>query len=323
MHPAGWHRARHRELLRRAPDIRQLQGNNHWTALFIVAIVLLQLSAAVAARHWPWYLLLLCAYFVGATLTHALGVLIHECAHDLVFRSKSYNRVFAIIANIPLMIPGAIDFREKHLLHHKHLGEGAHRDFQTPTPEAIQFVGRSRLRKFFWLSLGSVVFPKRPIEGLKSRNDRWLPANVVVQVVAMVAFTLAFGPWALAFLAASSLFAFGPHPLGMRGYGRHLPLRDGQPTASYYGLGNFVSFNVGYHVEHHDFPAIPWNRLPEVRRHGGPEYDDLAHHRSWTRLLVEFLSGDRFGVDSYVSATPDRPKDTAPPTNAAPCPPRA
>ena len=62
-----------------------------------------------------------------------------------------------------------------------------------------------------------------------------------------------------------------------------------QETFSYYGKLNLLTFNVGYHNEHHDFPSVPRLRLPRIRA-AAPEADaDLAAHTSWTRLLFRFL----------------------------------
>ena len=62
-----------------------------------------------------------------------------------------------------------------------------------------------------------------------------------------------------------------------------------QETYSYYGALNTIAFNVGYHNEHHDFPSIPWNHLPKVKSLAPEAYDNLASHKSWTRLLFRFL----------------------------------
>jgi len=80
------------------------------------------------------------------------------------------------------------------------------------------------------------------------------------------------------------------HPLGARWIQEHyLTLDVHQETYSYYGPLNAVAFNVGFHNEHHDFPSIPWNRLPQLKKRASSFYDTLQSHRSWTRLFFRFL----------------------------------
>ena len=101
-------------------------------------------------------------------------------------------------------------------------------------------------------------------------------------------------------LGVGALLAFGPHPLGARRLSEHFAALANQPSVSYYGPLNAVSFDVGYHVEHHDFPAIPWPRLRALRRLAHEEYDGLFALPSWTRLLLSHFFDRRYHLDQYV-----------------------
>jgi sphingolipid delta-4 desaturase len=80
------------------------------------------------------------------------------------------------------------------------------------------------------------------------------------------------------------------HPLGARWIQEHyLTHSVEQETYSYYGNFNVVAFNVGFHNEHHDFPSIPWNKLPEIKKTAPEYYDNLYYHKSWTKLFFRFL----------------------------------
>jgi sphingolipid delta-4 desaturase len=67
-------------------------------------------------------------------------------------------------------------------------------------------------------------------------------------------------------------------------------------TYSYYGPLNILTYNVGLHNEHHDFPAIPWTRLPELHRIASEFYEPLPSHRSWVWVIWTFILDNDVGM---------------------------
>lgn len=287
------HRARTTALLAAHPELSALFGPTPSSALYIAALVALQLGLATALARAPLWLVLICAYSLGAAANHALFVFLHECAHNLVLRTTRANKLVSLVANLPIVFPAAIGFRKYHLEHHAGQGE-YDRDADLSGLGEAAWVGRSSLRKALWLLTYSVteglIRPGR-ITSVKL-VDRWTVANLFVQLGFTAAVLLLLGGQALAYLALSLAFSIGLHPLGARWIQEHFLVAEAAPeqeTYSYYGPLNRLAFNVGYHNEHHDLVRVPWSRLPAVRA-GAPEfYDSLYAHRSWTRLLLRFL----------------------------------
>jgi sphingolipid 4-desaturase/C4-monooxygenase len=295
---AKWHLSRHARLLTSHPEIRQLQGPYAPSLLWILALVTADVGLAWVAARGSWTFVFLSAFAVGAFIAHALGVLIHEGTHNLIVRGSRANKLWLIIANLPLIAPVAIEFRAQHLLHHKYLGEVDGRDTQAPARGEVEFVGASSLRKFASFSMGRFFYKSRPANHVPF--DRFMALNWAAQILATALLFWFVGLKGLSFLGMSGLLAFGPHPVGARRLSEHFALSLSQPTVSYYGPLNAVSLHVGHHVEHHDFPAIPWVHLPALRRLGGAEYDDLLAFHSWTGLLLRYFTDRRFRVDQYV-----------------------
>jgi len=67
-------------------------------------------------------------------------------------------------------------------------------------------------------------------------------------------------------------------------------------TFSYYGPLNVLTYNVGLHNEHHDFPAIPWTRLPKLHSVAREFYQDLPHHKSWVYVIWQFIWDKEVGL---------------------------
>ena len=102
------HAQRGRRMLAAHPELRALGGTEPLSALWTLLLVAAQFTLALAVGHRSWLIWAPAAYLVGATIDHALWALIHDTCHNLVFRSRTANRLVAILANLALVVPGAI-----------------------------------------------------------------------------------------------------------------------------------------------------------------------------------------------------------------------
>ena len=292
------HRARTKWILDRHPEVRHQIGKNPRTFWIILTTVAGQVAVAALLRSSPWWLIVTVAALVGAVANHALWVLIHECTHNLLFRKPGANTAAGILANLPHILPSSVMFQRYHLKHHAFQGV-YELDADIPNAWEARLVGTSPLRKSIWLLLFAFMQLMRPprLKEIKP-VDRWVVLNFLAQVAFDVAIWMILGPGAFFYLLASFFFSVGLHPLGARWIQEHYLVYPGQETTSYYGPLNRVALNVGYHNEHHDFPSVPWNRLPALRRIAPEAYETLGSYRSWTRLLLIFVFDRRLSLFS-------------------------
>jgi len=295
------HSGRAREILRRHPEIRELIRPNPRTFWWAVGLVAFQMTIAAWLADAPWWAVVLVAYFVGAFVSHALGVLIHECAHRLVFRQAWANVLTGMLANLPVFFPSSRLFQTYHLKHHAYLGV-YEIDGDLPSRWEAKLAGRSAIGKALWLLLFPFIQLTRlyRLKGIRP-VDGWMILNTVVQVGFDLAVLFVLGPRALVYLVLSLYFSISLHFLGGRWVQEHfLPGAGAQETFSYYGPMNRLTFNVGHHAEHHDFTGVPWNNLPKLRRAAAETYEGIQWHRSLSRLLVGFLFDRRQSLYSRV-----------------------
>ncbi|MFN8166530.1 MAG: fatty acid desaturase [Bacteroidia bacterium] len=284
------HKQRTKQILQQHPEVRNLISKSPMTIVPLVGIVAAMVVLSYLVKDSSWWVILLVAYTIGAILNHSLFVMIHECSHNMLFRGKTLNYLASITANLPHVLPSAVSFTRYHRFHHVHQGN---HDLDADLPDfwEARFFGQNALTKALWLLLFPFVQLKRTFR-LKYIKplDTWIITNWIIQFTFDFLIIYFFGWKAMAFLGLSFFFSVGLHPLGARWIQEHyLVLDQNQETYSYYGWMNTFSFNVGYHNEHHDFPSIPWNKLPELKKQAPEFYDTLKYHTSWTKLFFRFL----------------------------------
>ncbi|PZF74567.1 fatty acid desaturase [Taibaiella soli] len=293
------HKARTKEIIKQHPEIRTLIGRNPYTALVIVLCVALQLSLAYFLRDVSWWWIFIAAYLIGAFACHTLFVCIHECSHNLIFKNRTLNTISGIVANLPLVFPSSVSFQKYHLKHHSYQGVEA-LDADMPFRWEARLIDNHVIGKALWLLFYPVFQLLRPLRMTKEISifDGWTLVNWIVQFSFLAAVIYFGGAKPTIFLVASFFFSIGLHPLGARWIQEHFLTHGEQETKSYYGPLNSVNLNVGFHNEHHDFPSVPWNKLPKIKKMAGAYYDHLGHHTSYTILLFQFLFDRKISIYS-------------------------
>lgn len=94
-------------------QVLKLCGPEPLTKYLVLAVVTLQIACAVLLRNTPVFSLpfFLTAYMIGATANQNLFLAIHEISHNLAFKEGWKNRLFAVLANLPIGIPYSASFR--------------------------------------------------------------------------------------------------------------------------------------------------------------------------------------------------------------------
>ncbi|KAJ7098338.1 dihydroceramide delta-4-desaturase [Mycena epipterygia] len=291
------HRTRRMEILKSHPEVTKLMGHEPLTKYVVLGVVALQLFCAIALRHTHPFspMFLLCAYAIGGTANHNLFLAIHEITHNLAFKRIAPNKLLAIFANIPIGIPYSVMFKGYHMEHHKFLGQD---NIDTDLPTHLELLLLNNvLGKVFFATFQILFYALRPGLVRAQSLGRWHALNFLVQLGFDYVLVSTLGWRPLVYLIASSFFAGSLHPCAGHFIAEHY-LWDGlaQETYSYYGPLNVLAYNVGYHNEHHDFPSVPWTRLPALRALAPEVYDTLPSHPSWPMVIVNFIRDKEVGI---------------------------
>jgi sphingolipid delta-4 desaturase len=293
-----FHFERRKKILVTHPEVRDLIGHDNKLIFKTIFLVILQLVSAYFIGRFNTLIFILSAYFVGATISHALFLAIHEITHNLAFKKQVHNNWLAIFANLPIIFPYAMSFKIYHGMHHKFQGKVG---LDTDLPTSFEAkIFRGFLGKMIWEISQIFFYAFRPVFVHPISIKKWQIINIVFQVLIMAIY-LPFAGWSgIIYLLLSIIIAGGLNPVSGHFIAEHYVFKEGQETYSYYGLLNKLTFNVGYHNEHHDFPSIPGSKLPQLRKIASEYYDTLYYHTSWAMVILKFIFSPTINLYSRV-----------------------
>lgn len=295
------HRLRRKEMLKKYPEIRSLMGFDRRIALMNFIIVSIQLTLAFFIQDIfaendfsfkDWILYLLFTYFIGGTLAHWASMAIHEAAHNLTAKTLWGNRLVGLTANLIMIVPAAMSLRKHHPHHHVNMGVLG-KDQDIPRGWVKNWVGNSPLRKFLWVTfyiLFAVVST-----GRLGKQNKYEFLNIIIQIIFNLFIFFYIGPYAFYYLCLSMFCGHTFNPIAAHFIHEHYSDDGSQETFSYYGPINWITYNVGYHTEHHDFMNIPGTRLPKLKKIAPEYYDSIVSHKSWFLVHLNFIFNKKYG----------------------------
>ncbi|WWC65107.1 uncharacterized protein I303_107721 [Kwoniella dejecticola CBS 10117] len=322
------HRSRRMAILKAHPEVRKLMGPTLLTVPIVFLVLSIQLTSAYLLKStYPFsWKFMLAAYAIGGTTNQNIFLAIHEITHNLAFKSIRANKVLAIIANFAIGIPYAMAFKGYHIEHHKFLGEDG---IDTDLPSKLEAIILNNVfGKTFFATFQILFYALRPGFIRSQKPTIWHGINLL-SILTFDAILVKLLGWnALVYLVMSSFFAGSLHPCAAHFIAEHylmngpLPTKEeqlksgqfqteedwlirglAQETTSYYGWLNVLCYNVGYHNEHHDFPSVPWTKLPELHRIAQEYYDPLPSHSSWPYVTWRFITDNNIGMFSRAKRT--------------------
>jgi len=291
------HTQRRTLMLKKYPVIKSLMGADPNEILVVTSMVFTQVLACYFLQDSSWLTIILMAYIFGGTINHSLTLAIHDIGHNTAFgagvKNAWKNRYFGFVANLPLGVPYSVTFKKYHIDHHRYLaGDGL--DTDLPTEWEGNFFTNGPL-KLLWLFLNPLFYAFRPMIVRPKTPTHYEFKNWIVQIIFNLWIYQSFGGKALAYLLIGTFLSLGVHPIAGHFIAEHYMFVKGVDTFSYYGPLNMLTFNVGYHNEHHDFPFIPASHLPELRKIAPEYYEEVPQLQSWMMVLYDYVMDPQNG----------------------------
>eukprot|EP01006_Ploeotia_vitrea_P028704 TRINITY_DN61340_c0_g1_i1.p1 TRINITY_DN61340_c0_g1~~TRINITY_DN61340_c0_g1_i1.p1 ORF type:complete len:346 (-),score=3.03 TRINITY_DN61340_c0_g1_i1:107-1144(-) len=302
------HAERRSEILAKYPQIKDLFGPCPMLKYKLVAAVLVQLTLAYFVRDLSWWWVVPIAWCVGGTFNNMLSLGTHELCHNLAFDVAWKNDALGFICNVAMGFPSTMTFRKYHLEHHQFQGV-EHLDADIPVRAEAEMILNNRLTKFLFVCTQPAFYALRPLF--------MIPKPIWAREVLNLVWTLTtnglifyfWGPKSLFYVVGGTLMGLSLHPCAGHFLAEHYVWDPYKETNSYYGPLNALSLNVGYHVEHHDFPRIPGSRLPKLHQIASEYYPVNPKYQSWTAVLWNFVQDENMSSYNRVVRTMQTHRD--------------
>ena len=290
-----------KELYDTAPHIHALAILANWMIIFG--------TAYMTSMFFNPFTYVLAVLIIGARM-HALAILMHDATH---FRFLKNRKLSDLVTNLFCMYPlfSSLDkYRPNHLKHHQHLNTEddpdwfvkiGRKEFTFPKSKQeflITVFSYFTLVKGFmdaiwFLKRFNIVSSKKPQPFTKKlpKIAFYIAAAIIFSVLGIWKEFALY--WVIPYFSTFFMFQYIRSVAEHFGELEYDHLLTSTRTIKLSWVEKFflAPHNVGYHLEHHLYPGVPFYHLPALHKllMSQPEYQEKAHvtHGFWKGLMNE------------------------------------
>ncbi|MFO1093709.1 MAG: fatty acid desaturase family protein [Planctomycetaceae bacterium] len=290
-------------------ELRYLSTLQPWRGLAHVALEWVLITAAIAVELalWRWNHIAGAIAYIPAVIwigarQHALAILMHEAAHFRFLPRRTLNDFFGeLLTGWPILI-SMRSYRRLHFAHHRAPNTHAdpdwmlrlNRDWAFPKTrwELFQIL----LRDFLALNLREQLQFFGRYAGPGGRKRSWIDVAAIFFFGGLIAALTYFQVWTVFLLLwVVPMMSWLKVALRLRTIGEHYGLEYDhmlrQTRTTYPNLLEKLLIapkNIGYHLDHHLYPSVPFYNLPALHRalQAHDEFRTQAHLTHTYRTVV-------------------------------------
>lgn len=301
--------------------------NAFWSNISVIAYTIITYSGGLVLMLTNYYGLNILGVLIFAHAMIIAAYLVHECAHNSLFKKVRYHRW---LAEVLLWICGSsysnyLDIRHKHVRHHTDRADIVSFDYRTKILKYPKLLKLIQILEWMYIPAMEIVMHALVIilPFVKS-NKGHLRLRVIIVLVMRVLFFIYLASYSLSililypisymlFLVVMRFMDIHQHTYDLY---ETLDLKRGEEAKNYdrefekintfsnllsskHPWMNLLVLNFSYHNAHHEQPGQPWYMLPKL--HNDLYGTDKTQILSFSDLVKSY---HKFRVQRILNADP-------------------
>ncbi|MEL6674634.1 MAG: fatty acid desaturase family protein [Bacteroidota bacterium] len=266
------------------------------------AWIVINWALIIATAVLTWQYLHPLTYMLAVTIIgarmHALAILMHDASHFRFLKNRKANDLLTNLLTMYPIYTSIEKYRANHFKHHRHLNTEDDPDWFAKLGQPAFTFPKSKqefvltVLSYFFMIRGvkdAIWFVKRfagPAKNTGAKSEK--PWGQLAFYAVMVVLLTYFGLWlpylifwVIPYFSTFFMFQYVRSVAEHFGELAYDHLLTSTRTIKVYGIEKFffAPHNVGFHLEHHLYPGVPFYHLPKLHQllMSKAEYAHKAH----------------------------------------------